>query len=129
MQVVNMQAELALVQARLSAVRRPPPSVSFPTTLDQAHTYCCFDQISSSLTTTITTATGTSMLSFDNEFHTQQTQSPGAELGSFCNSLTDYNPDEHMINDVIIEGMDLQNFASEFVSKYLPGVKFKSEPH
>ncbi|KAJ8450144.1 hypothetical protein Cgig2_033338 [Carnegiea gigantea] len=131
MAIMNMQAELALIQATLSTMQRPSPSsVTFPITLDQAHPNSCFDQISSSSTTTTTTAatttTVTSMSLFDNGFHTQQTPSPGAELASFCNNLTDYNPDEHMIND-IIQDAELQNFTSEFVSKYLPGTEFKSK--
>ncbi|XP_021756249.1 LOB domain-containing protein 19-like [Chenopodium quinoa] len=132
-QVLNMQAELAFVQARLSTLQRLP--AAFPA-VDQTPSHCCLDQISASSAIATTTSTSTainSMPSFDN-FALQSQPSlsslaasapvTAADLASFCN-LTEY----HQHDDLIFEDGDLQTLTREFVSKYLPGVKFKSEPH
>lgn len=128
---MSMQAELAFVHARLSTLQRLPPT--FPT-VDQTNPHCCVDQMAATPATTNTNGTvAPCMPSFDNNAFLSQPSlsslaasapATASELASFCN-LTDY----HQHDDMIIEDDDLQTLTREFVSKYLPGVKFKSEPH
>lgn len=130
-----MQAELAFVQARLSTLQRLP-ATTFPAVDHTTTTPCCLDQISASSAITTTTGTATmsaSMPSYENAIlHSQSSLSSlaavapatAAELGNFYN-LNDYQHDDNMI----FEDGDLQALTHEFVSKYFPGVKFKSEPH
>ncbi|KAH7850506.1 hypothetical protein Vadar_034053 [Vaccinium darrowii] len=97
-QVVNLQAELAYIQARLSSFQRhslPPPQ--------PAQTPSPANLQTSSL---MASNSDTSM-HFDS--------SVPAELVSLCNAL----------NQEIAEDGDLQALAREFVFKYLPGVKFQ----
>lgn len=131
-----MQAELAFVQARLSTLQRLP--ATYPAVDHQTPTTpCCLDQISASsgINTSTTNAVTSSMPLFDNfALHSQPTLSSlaaappvtAAELASYCN-ISDYQQFQH--HDLIFEDGDLQTLTREFVSKYLPGVKFKSEPN
>uniref|UniRef100_A0A803LI28 LOB domain-containing protein n=1 Tax=Chenopodium quinoa TaxID=63459 RepID=A0A803LI28_CHEQI len=60
-QVLNMQAELAFVQARLSTLQRLP--AAFPA-VDQTPSHCCLDQISASSAIATTTSTRTFVAMF-----------------------------------------------------------------
>ncbi|KAK9742842.1 hypothetical protein RND81_03G200000 [Saponaria officinalis] len=127
-QVLSMQAELATVQARLSTLQRVPST--FPTV---DHTpQVILDQISSSsssTTTTTITATTTSMPSIDNMLHYYYSQPMTSTLASTTSELTGiYNLTDNQHDNMFMEDDDLQMLTREFVSKYLPGVKFKSEP-
>ncbi|XP_015867574.3 LOB domain-containing protein 19 [Ziziphus jujuba] len=97
-QVVNLQAELAYVQARLSTLQRLPPAVasSSPISLNS-----CSDLVSSS-----------SAMSM--HFDPLQTQA-STEMTSYLSPL-----DQEMMNDG-----DLQALARDFVCRYLPGVRFR----
>ncbi|KAK9758051.1 hypothetical protein RND81_01G203300 [Saponaria officinalis] len=125
-QVVNMQAELAFVQARLSTLQRLPQT-TFPMVNHSDNPQALLDQIASLSTTTTppNVATSTPLL-FDNTTHSPtmtSTLTPTtAELAGF------YNFPDYQHDDVLFEDGDLQSLTREFVAKYLPGVKFKSEP-
>ncbi|XP_074263197.1 LOB domain-containing protein 19 [Silene latifolia] len=125
-QVLNMQAELAFVQARLSTLQRAPPP--YPMLMDDhASPEVLLDQISSCSTATTTSTTATSIPFFDNMLHSQLVTSstipPTTEMAAF------YNTADQQYDDMLLEDGDLQTLTREFVSKYLPGVKFKSEPN
>ncbi|KAL7258766.1 hypothetical protein ACSBR1_004798 [Camellia fascicularis] len=100
-QVVNLQAELAYIQARLSTLQcLPPPPPQPPRRPLTENLQSSSDFASNSNASTTNFDPSTSM-----------------ELVSFCNSM-----------DQEIEGDDdeLQALAREFVSRYLPGgVKFR----
>ncbi|KAG5565634.1 hypothetical protein RHGRI_001522 [Rhododendron griersonianum] len=97
-QVVNLQAELAYIQARLSSMQclplPPPQPARTPSTanLQSSHLMALNSNTS---------------MHFDS--------STPVELVSLCDAL----------NQEIIEDGDVQALAREFVSKYLPGVKFQ----
>lgn len=126
-----MQAELAFVQSRLASLRRLPPTFS---TMDHTPNSCCIDQLSVATTTTSTAPIP--MPTFDSNFPLHSVSSSqsllaaevpnmtAAELPSFCNLTDTYQQD-----DMIFEDGDLQTLTREFVSKFLPGVKLKSEPN
>lgn len=131
LQIINMQAELAFVHARLASLRRLPPTFS---TMDHTPSSCCIDQFSVASTTTTTAPIP--MPTFDSNFPLHSVCSlesslaaegpniTAAELPSFCNITDTYQQD-----DMIFEDGDLQTLTREFVSKFLPGVKLKSEPN
>lgn len=100
MQVVNLQAELAYIQARLSSLQclplPPPQPAQTPSTanLQSSHLMA---------------------LNSNTSMHFDSSTSTPVELVSLCDAL----------NQEIIEDGDAQALAREFVSKYLPGVKFQ----
>ncbi|MBA0714873.1 hypothetical protein Golax_013818 [Gossypium laxum] len=86
-QVVNLQAELAYTQARLSTLQRHPPSSSL---------------------------IGSDLMSSSNmSTHFDPPQQTSVGLSSFPNSF-----------DQVAENEQLQVLTREFVSRYLPGVRF-----
>ncbi|MBA0685843.1 hypothetical protein Goari_013486, partial [Gossypium aridum] len=85
--VVNLQAELAYTQARLSTLQRHPPSASL---------------IGSDL-----------MPSSNMSTHFDPPQQTSVGLSSFPSSF-----------DQVAENEQLQVLTREFVSRYLPGVRF-----
>ncbi|KAF5953014.1 hypothetical protein HYC85_010958 [Camellia sinensis] len=105
-QVINLQAELALVQAQRSTLQflsLPPPQPQSPSTTNA--------QSSSDLASTSNAST------------THFDPSTSMELVSFCNPM-DQEIDNGDDDD------DLQALAQEFVSTYLPGVKSRPpSPH
>ena len=121
MQVLNMQAELAFVQARISTLQCLPVTNFQVAPNPTTPTRPCLDQISSSSSSTPVFNTG-----LNSQSAPAPAPTPTAEAGlggGFCN-LSEYDPD----NEMMIEDGDLQTLTREFVSKYLPGVRFKSEP-
>ncbi|KAL6128894.1 hypothetical protein ACLB2K_072247 [Fragaria x ananassa] len=111
-QVVNLQAELAYVQARLATLQRlplPPPPPQ-PQSLHSLPNVV----VSSSELLPISNI----MMHLD-PIETQQCAA-GQEMTSLSSQ-----PDEELIDDG-----DLQVLAREFVTRYLPGVRFRPpSPH
>ncbi|XP_007052037.2 PREDICTED: LOB domain-containing protein 31 [Theobroma cacao] len=104
-QVVNLQAELAYIQGRLSTLQRLPllpPSQAQYTSPTSLHS-------SSEVGSDLVSSSNMSM-SFDRP----QPQLASVELTSFPNPF-DQEP----------ENEELQALAREFVSRYLPGVRFR----
>ncbi|XP_062000353.1 LOB domain-containing protein 19 [Rosa rugosa] len=110
-QVVNLQAELAYVQARLATFQRlPPPSP--PPQPQSLHSLANVVASSSDLV-----PISNLMMHFD---PLQTQQCAGQEMTSLFNPL----------DQELIDGEDLQILAREFVSRYLPGVRFRPPgPH
>ncbi|KAF3439973.1 hypothetical protein FNV43_RR18251 [Rhamnella rubrinervis] len=104
-QVVNLQADLAYVQARLSTLQRLPAS-SAPNTTSLN---------SSSLASASAMTTTNMSMHFD---ATLQNQVISAEMTSYFDPLD--REEEGAVDDG-----DLQTLAREFVSRYLPGVRFR----
>lgn len=106
-QVVNLQAELAFTQARLSILQRLPMASAAQ---DQSTSPCSLYS-SSEMVSTADMASGYNIsMQFD---PLQQQQTSTDQTSSF-------NPFDQEIDDG-----DLQALAREFVSKYLPGVKLQ----
>ncbi|OMO78581.1 hypothetical protein CCACVL1_14278 [Corchorus capsularis] len=103
-QVVNLQAELAYIQARLSTLQRlpllPPAQSPSPTSLHSS------SEIGSDLV-----SSSNMSINFDPTQH----QHTSFELTSFPNPF-----DQEVENEE-----ELQALAREFVSRYLPGVRFR----
>ncbi|XP_012083562.1 LOB domain-containing protein 19 [Jatropha curcas] len=97
-QVVNLQAELAYIQARLSTLQHLPLPHQSPSQ------------------TTSTMASNSNMSMNYDQQQVLQSQYLSTELASICNK----NP-----LDPELQADDLQSLARDFVSKYLPGVRFK----
>ncbi|KAK7390104.1 hypothetical protein VNO78_25403 [Psophocarpus tetragonolobus] len=105
-QVMNLQAELTYVQARLATMQRLPmqvapllhPQSSSPPTLHSS------DHL----------ASNADLQSAPMHFDPLQPHSPSLELSSIV-----FNQSEQ------IEDRELQALAREFVTKYLPGVRFQ----
>lgn len=106
MQVVNLQAELAYVQARLSTLQRLPP-VAPP--LPQPQTS------SSSSPSHALPYSNTHDFPIDPLLH--QPHAASLELAAFLNPNSDQQQQQH-------DG-DLQALARELVSRYLPGVRIR----
>lgn len=107
LQVVNLQAELAFTQARLSILQRLPMASAAQ---DQSTSPCSLYS-SSEMVSTADMASGYNIsMQFD---PLQQQQTSTDQTSSF-------NPFDQEIDDG-----DLQALAREFVSKYLPGVKLQ----
>ncbi|KAI4356813.1 hypothetical protein L6164_000801 [Bauhinia variegata] len=113
-QVVNLQAELAHVQARLSTLQHfpfaPPPFV-------QAHCSPSPTSLHSS-SELASTADAEMQTSSNPSLHydpTLQLHPVSPELSSFFNIPLDQQLDDG----------DLHALAQEFVSRYLPGVRFR----
>ncbi|MED6170937.1 hypothetical protein PIB30_036000 [Stylosanthes scabra] len=124
-QVVNLQAELTYVQARLATMHRypiaaaaassslPNPSSSSPPTLH-----------SSSLDHLASSNADLQNASYNISMHFDPPQPPpphssSLEPSSFINSS--YQQQQQLL----LEDGDLQTLAREFVSRYLPGVRFQ----
>ncbi|KAM7274905.1 hypothetical protein ACFE04_016771 [Oxalis oulophora] len=113
-QVVNLQAELAYVQARLSTMQHfPLPSPA--TTLHSS-------------TSDFIYTPNPSLQIMDNVVQQpppQQQPSPTIDqLPSFCNNYQ-LNDDDHHRQELDQDDGELQSLAREFVSRYLPGVRVK----
>lgn len=106
---MSLQAELAYVQARLATMERLPitvaPSLSYHQTSQSLHSSS--DQL----------ATNADLQSANMSMHFDpfQPHSTSLELSSF------FNPSDQQLEDG-----ELQALAREFVSRYLPGVRFQS---
>lgn len=109
MQVMNLQAELTYVQARLATMQRVPmpvaplphPQTSSPPTLHSS------DHLASNV----------NMQSTPMHFDTLQPHPTSLELS------TVFNPTDQQLED--IQDRELQALAREFVTKYFPGVRFQ----
>ncbi|XVF22699.1 hypothetical protein REPUB_Repub12eG0193500 [Reevesia pubescens] len=104
-QVVNLQAELAYIEARLSTLRRlplMPPSQAQSPSPTSLHS-------SSEIGSELISSSNMSM-----HFDPPQPQHTSIELTSFPNPFN-----QEMENE------ELQALAREFVSRYLPGVRFR----
>lgn len=101
LQIVNLQAELAYTQARISTLQH------HRTSLPPQH-----PTLSSSNPRFSSEFDCDSMAIFDASQSKDQT-SP--EMASFCNS----------VDQEILEDGDLQSLAREYVSRYFPGVRFR----
>ncbi|XP_022759512.1 LOB domain-containing protein 19 [Durio zibethinus] len=102
-QVVNLQAELAYIRARLSTLQRfplTPPSQAQCLSATSLHS-------SSEIRSDLVSSSDMSM-----HFYTPQPQQTSIELTSFPNPFG-----QEMENE------ELQALAREFVSRYLPGVR------
>lgn len=106
--MVNLQAELAYTQARLSILQRLPipspsqPQITSPTSLNSS------SEMPSS--TDLMSTYNISML-----FDPLQPQQSFTDFTTSCNSL-----------DQELDDGELQALAREFFAKYLPGVRFRS---
>ncbi|GMY09378.1 LOB domain-containing protein 19-like [Fagus crenata] len=110
-QVVNLQAELAYVQARLSTLQRLP---LLPLPQCQSPSPANHHQSTSGLATSSDLQSNKTML-----FDPIQPQPTSTELTSFSDPLAEELGDE-----------DVQALARELISRYLPGVRFRaSSPH
>ncbi|GAB4861887.1 hypothetical protein Ancab_037142 [Ancistrocladus abbreviatus] len=110
-QVVNLQAELAYIQARLSTLQRLPiPPPSQPQTPPEVNIPPSSDIPSNS------SACSVSSIPFDT-LQSSQHAIPAEVIASFY----DITDQEGSLED----NGDLQTLTREFVSKYLPGVKFR----
>ncbi|OAY49296.1 LOB domain-containing protein 19 [Manihot esculenta] len=101
-QVVNLQAELAYIQARLSTLQRLPLQQEAPPLPVQ----------SSSQSSRVSNSEMAS--NWNVSMHFDQLQQVPSEWTSLCNPL-----DQELEND------NLQALARDFVRRYLPGVRFK----
>jgi hypothetical protein len=104
---VNLQAELAYVQARLATLQRLPP-LPVPQSQSSSPTnrHSSSDLASSSFNLSM-------------HFDPLQPQPTSAELASYFNPV-----------DEELEDNDVQALAREIISRYLPGVRFRaSSPH
>ncbi|KAL2460784.1 LOB domain-containing protein 31 [Abeliophyllum distichum] len=107
-QVVNLQAELAYIQARISTLHRlplpppppPPPPPPQPPSLSSSNVQSSSGFVSSSNIMT--------------HFDTSQSEEASTEMASFCNAV-----------DQELEDGDLQSLARDYVSRCLNGVKFR----
>ncbi|KAJ9171279.1 hypothetical protein P3X46_014668 [Hevea brasiliensis] len=104
-QVVNLQAELAYIQARLSTLQRLP--------LAQAQAPPAQSPCQTSIGSTSVVASNSNV-----SMHFDKLQQVSTEFTSLSNPLDDL--DHQLVNDD-----DLQALARDFVSRYLPGVRFK----
>ncbi|BFG21763.1 hypothetical protein CerSpe_080370 [Prunus speciosa] len=112
-QVVNLQAELAYVQARLATFQRalpppPPPQLECPPPPRSLHYSSSHINVTSSPCSEFV-PTSNSLTHFD----PLQTVPHTAEMTSLFNSL----------DQELIDGEDLQALARELVCRYLPGVR------
>ncbi|KAE9610731.1 hypothetical protein Lal_00021217 [Lupinus albus] len=106
-QVVNLQAELTYVQARLATMHRLPIALNPQTTSPTS-----FPSSSDHLGSNADMHCSSNMsMHFDHS----QSQSTSLELSNIVN-----NPLSQQLED-----SELQNVALEFVSRYLPGVRFQ----
>ncbi|GMH22510.1 hypothetical protein Nepgr_024353 [Nepenthes gracilis] len=109
-QLVNMQAELACIQARLSTLRRlppPPPTQPQPPPATDFH-------VSADLRPPSTTTCPAWPPIFDGM---PSLQTPAANLtASFCDHLSA----EHQHSAFEEDNGELQTLSHEFISKYLP---------
>ncbi|KAK7844509.1 LOB domain-containing protein 19 [Quercus suber] len=110
-QVVNLQAELAYVQAHLSTFQRlpplPPPQSQSPSPTN--HHHCTSDLATSS----------DLQHSLSMQIDPIQPQPTSTELTSYFDPLAEE-----------LEDGDVQALARELISRYLPGVRFRaSSPH
>ncbi|KAJ8900306.1 hypothetical protein K2173_024946 [Erythroxylum novogranatense] len=105
-QVVNLQAELAYVQARLSTLQRLPLLLPVPQ-FQQA-------QSPSSEIASTSELASNSVVSMHFDQLELSTDQISTELANYYNSL----------HQELQEG-ELQALACQFVSRYLPGLKFK----
>ncbi|KAE7997042.1 hypothetical protein FH972_001711 [Carpinus fangiana] len=107
-QVVNLQAELAYVQARLATLQRLAPVALVPQSQSSSPTnhHSSSDLASSNYNLS---------MHFDHQ-HPLQPQAPAtsAELASFFSPV-----------DEEVEDADVQALAREIISRYLPGVRFR----
>lgn len=101
LQVVNLQAELAHTQARISTLQRASTLPPQPPTLSSSHLRSSSDLACNSTV---------QMALLD----ASQSEETSPEMVSFCNSV-----------DQELEDGDLQYLAREYVSRYFPGVRFR----
>lgn len=104
---MNLQAELAFTQARLSILQRLPMASAAQSTSP------CSLYSSSEMVSTADMASGYNISMQFDPLQQQQQQTSTDQTSSF-------NPFDQEIDDG-----DLQALAREFVSKYLPGVKLQ----
>ena len=102
---MNLQAELAYIQARLSTLQ---PLPLLPTSEAQCPSLTSLHS-SSEIGSDLVSSSNISM-----NFEPPQPQQTSIELTSFPNPF-----DQEMENE------ELQALAREFVSRYLPGVRFR----
>ncbi|GMH00582.1 hypothetical protein Nepgr_002421 [Nepenthes gracilis] len=117
-QVVNLQAELAYIQARLSTLQRlplPPPPPSQPQAPSSGTEFhSSADHILPS------TSTFPALMPIYEATQSQQTRAAEMVVG-FCMSTDDHHGSSLEEDD---DNGDLQTLTREFISKYLPGMKF-----
>ncbi|KAL1331393.1 hypothetical protein HN51_048661 [Arachis hypogaea] len=115
-QVVNLQAELTYVQARLATMHRIPiaAAAASPPTL---HSSSSLDHLASS-NADLQNASNNMSMNFDPPPQPPP-HSTTLESSSFINSSDEPPP------PLLLEDGDLQTLAREFVSRYLPGVRFQ----
>lgn len=109
MQVMNLQAELTYVQARLATMQRLPMQVAplpHPQSSSPPPTFHSSDHLASNAD-----LQSAPMMHFD----PLQPHSASLELSSVVFNQSDQQ----------LEDRELQVLAREFVSKYLPGVRFQ----
>ncbi|KAL8062521.1 hypothetical protein ABFX02_02G152900 [Erythranthe guttata] len=106
-QIVNLQAELAYTQARISTFRRGPclPPIAQPAAPSRPSSeFAC------------------EMAVFDAD-------ETSLEMTSFCNNNNNNNNiNNNIVVDeevVVLEDGELQSLAMEYVSRYFPGVRFR----
>lgn len=109
-----MQAELAYVQARLSTLQRLPAST--PPNTTSLNSSSLASAAASSQTMSITAT------SLPTHFDVVQNQAMSAEMPSYFNPL---DLEEEEEEEAVVDDGDLQTLAREFVSRYLPGVRFR----
>ncbi|KAF5732961.1 LOB domain-containing protein 31 [Tripterygium wilfordii] len=115
-QLVSLQAELAYIQARLSTFQRLPPPPPPP----QPHPSSSHTSLSSEIAAASSSdlTSNIAIMHFDPSLLLHH-QLPSTELtapGVCSTPLTDHQD---------LEDGDLQALAHQFVSRYLPGVRFK----
>ncbi|GAB2290856.1 hypothetical protein Dimus_025121 [Dionaea muscipula] len=127
-QVVNLQAELAYMQARMSTLRLPPlmPPILTPTVQEQptvqpaAAAGGVFANIIPSLTSTIADCDHVSLATQ----HYTCTETTMIELmPCFRDDLLTMKPEPLRLEEDN-DSCDLQTLTHEFISKYLPDMKF-----
>ncbi|MED6145225.1 hypothetical protein PIB30_023173 [Stylosanthes scabra] len=114
-QVVNLQAELTYVQARLATMHRYPiaAAAASPT----LHS-CSLDHLASSNADLQNASNIISM-------HYDPPQPPPPPQHSTSLEPSSFISSSDQQQQLIVEDGDLQTLAREFVSRYLPGVRFQ----
>ncbi|KAG2729606.1 hypothetical protein I3843_01G253500 [Carya illinoinensis] len=119
-QVVNLQRELAYVQARLSTFQRLPEPQLISQSPSPSNHHSSAADLASTTTSDMQSKYSDLAMHFDPDLPPQPTST---ELTGLFNSLDD---DQYLFLDG-----DVQALAREIISRYLPGVRFmpNSSPH
>lgn len=113
---MNLQAELTYVQARLATMQPLPIPVAPSLQNPQSSSPTSFHSSSDHLATNVDLQSASNMYM---HFDPLQPHSTSLELSNFFNT-----------SDQQLEDGELQALAREFVSRYLPGVRFQpSDSH